>query len=1097
MENSKKPTINRAVKATLAGLCNALLLASTLLWPLQAARSQTAALVPNAKQQYLNANGTPLAGGSVYSYVPSTTVPKTTWSDPNQATPNSSPVTLDASGGAFIFGQGNYRQIVKDVNGNTIWDGFTSAYGSASPSGSTGTDTAPVGTILPWAGFNFNVPTNWQLAYGQAVSRTTYAQLLAAITISTTTGNCVSSSTTVSGFADTSQLRVGAPIEASCLPTGDTVASIVNGTSVTVAVAATATGTFTVTAFPWGNGDGVTTFNLPDLRGRILPGADAMGGTAASRLTSTFYGASASAPGVAGGGQSSTASTSLIATNIPTITSVGNSLQVTVNSALNLPASSTTVTDASISFTTGGNNIATSASGFTNVASNFASTTNQSVSSNNTGGSSPPAAVSTAFATIQPSLTMDYIIKVAPNTTGAGGVTSFGGMFGDIVCGSALACAPVGTVNTVSCVTATSSLLGCARPDNSTITVSGGVLTAITSTVTLINASTPTSGFTAGTLLSSNGSTLTSVSLASPPAIGGTTPAAGAFSSLTDTAISGSTQCVQANSSGVLSGSGAACSSGTRILLAVPTTFFVSTAGTDTAGCGLSSGASACRTRGYLFNILASKYDLGGQTVTISIAAGTYTDSLQAQSNLLVGQNSGNSLIFTGDCTSGHRSDVVIQPAAAAGYAYSADSGISYRIQCQVVDQTNQRSVFPSGADIIVSAHGSKIYFGNPSLYGVVGASNCNGSGLPCGPDLTFGCNFNGFNAITAGFIAQVEFDNDFTIDVGRCQVTPTGTVTNGSPNITGVSSNTNVIQNMGIVAANVPFDAYVLSQSTGVITMGCIFTNPCQATGTATETLTITGGGQAFLDLGNGGTGYFNTNGQPDYSVIATLQNYPLYHGGFFFINEGSTINAQSITFVGPDQARGLCSIVKTLSNIDTNLQGIPYLPCHGQSAETTQSSVSLTANAGSITVASTANIKTGMIVADVASPTATFTAGAATMTVSSNSGIAVGAKVTGPGILTGAVVTNIAGTTITVGGCGAGPKCVSGSPLYLSEAGQTVYFSNSFLNASCVVSFISSSTVFNIQADTALGGGCIKATGTAPNLWFQGQVIRFSVYD
>ena len=35
----------------------------------------------------------------------------------------------------------------------------------------------------------------------------------------------------------------------------------------------------------WGNGDGSTTFNLPDFRGRLLAGADNMGGTAAGNLT--------------------------------------------------------------------------------------------------------------------------------------------------------------------------------------------------------------------------------------------------------------------------------------------------------------------------------------------------------------------------------------------------------------------------------------------------------------------------------------------------------------------------------------------------------------------------------------------------------------------------------------------------------------------------------------------------------------------------------------------------------------------------------------------------------------------------------------------
>lgn len=79
-------------------------------------------------------------------------------------------------------------------------------------------DLMPVGAVLPYAGIN--APSgNWLLAYGQAVSRTTYADLFAAL------------STT------------------------------------------------------YGVGDGSTTFNIPDLRGRVIAGKDDMGGTSANRLT--------------------------------------------------------------------------------------------------------------------------------------------------------------------------------------------------------------------------------------------------------------------------------------------------------------------------------------------------------------------------------------------------------------------------------------------------------------------------------------------------------------------------------------------------------------------------------------------------------------------------------------------------------------------------------------------------------------------------------------------------------------------------------------------------------------------------------------------
>lgn len=69
------------------------------------------------------------------------------------------------------------------------------------------------------------------------------------------------------------------------------------------------------------------------------------------------------------------------------------------------------------------------------------------------------------------------------------------------------------------------------------------------------------------TCTKTNGSpfgTFATANAASPPAIGSTTPAAGTFtaitgSSITDSAITGSTQCVSANSSGTLSGLGAPC----------------------------------------------------------------------------------------------------------------------------------------------------------------------------------------------------------------------------------------------------------------------------------------------------------------------------------------------------------------------------------------------------------------------------------------------------------------------------------------------------------------------------------------------------------
>jgi len=94
---------------------------------------------------------------------------------------------------------------------------------------------SPVGSVQSFAGST--APTGWLLCFGQAVSRTTYADL------------------------------------------------------------------FTVLSTTYGTGDGSTTFNLPDMRGRVPAGKDDMGGSAASRLTSGTSGVAGATLGAVGGDQ--------------------------------------------------------------------------------------------------------------------------------------------------------------------------------------------------------------------------------------------------------------------------------------------------------------------------------------------------------------------------------------------------------------------------------------------------------------------------------------------------------------------------------------------------------------------------------------------------------------------------------------------------------------------------------------------------------------------------------------------------------------------------------------------------------------------------
>lgn len=84
-----------------------------------------ATLLPNGEQQFFDNNGAPLSLGTVEFYVPATSTPKNTWQDATQSTLNTNPVNLDAAGRARIYGNGQYRQVVKDALGNTIWDRLT------------------------------------------------------------------------------------------------------------------------------------------------------------------------------------------------------------------------------------------------------------------------------------------------------------------------------------------------------------------------------------------------------------------------------------------------------------------------------------------------------------------------------------------------------------------------------------------------------------------------------------------------------------------------------------------------------------------------------------------------------------------------------------------------------------------------------------------------------------------------------------------------------------------------------------------------------------------------------------------------------------
>jgi hypothetical protein len=149
--------------------------ASLLIPSRSEAQTPTAVIIPNGYTQFSDANGKPLASGTVFFYTPGTTTPKTTWQDPYQSIVNANPIVLNGSGEALIWGSGIYRQMVYDVNNNLIWDQLTGGYncvgGGAIPLGANGAiqynnngifGGLPLGTSALYLQGNASGPATWQ-----------------------------------------------------------------------------------------------------------------------------------------------------------------------------------------------------------------------------------------------------------------------------------------------------------------------------------------------------------------------------------------------------------------------------------------------------------------------------------------------------------------------------------------------------------------------------------------------------------------------------------------------------------------------------------------------------------------------------------------------------------------------------------------------------------------------------------------------------------------------------------------------------------------------------------------------------------------------
>ncbi len=170
---------------------------------------------------------------------------------------------------------------------------------------------ASPGMIFEHSGFD--LPPGFLWCDGSAVSRTSFAKLFGQLS-RTTTGNITSGSNSIASVVDNlvGVIAVGMPVSGPGIPFGATV-TVVNTNSINISSNATlSTAGASIVIAPHGIGDGTTTFQVPDLRGRSSIGRDDMGGIAANRLTTAGGGFNGLRLGASGGAQSVTLTTAQI-----------------------------------------------------------------------------------------------------------------------------------------------------------------------------------------------------------------------------------------------------------------------------------------------------------------------------------------------------------------------------------------------------------------------------------------------------------------------------------------------------------------------------------------------------------------------------------------------------------------------------------------------------------------------------------------------------------------------------------------------------------------------------------------------------------------
>ena len=99
--------------------------------PIPAPTEFLLALLNAPELQFQDADGNPYAGGTVDLFITGTSTPKDFWIDPNGDALNTKPIQLDSAGRCIIWGDGDYRVVLRDAEGNLVYDQPSSTLVSA------------------------------------------------------------------------------------------------------------------------------------------------------------------------------------------------------------------------------------------------------------------------------------------------------------------------------------------------------------------------------------------------------------------------------------------------------------------------------------------------------------------------------------------------------------------------------------------------------------------------------------------------------------------------------------------------------------------------------------------------------------------------------------------------------------------------------------------------------------------------------------------------------------------------------------------------------------------------------------------------------